>query len=47
MKVDDMLRLLEAEIQRIKTRFCEYCQEWDCDMCPYEMEVQDGANRGF
>ena len=41
MSVDEQLSILRAEIEKLETKYCRNCQEWDCDMCPYEMEVQE------
>lgn len=41
MKVDELLRKLEGTIEGIKEKYCENCQEWDCDYCAYETEAEE------
>ena len=41
MKVVEMLDKLDIRIKDIKEKYCENCQEWVCDGCPYEMEESD------
>ena len=40
MKVDELLRKLEKTIEDIKEKYCENCQECDCDYCAYETEAE-------
>lgn len=38
MKVSDRLDDLERLIEELKEKYCENCQQFDCDMCPHQIE---------
>lgn len=42
MTVAEELAMLKNVITEIESRYCENCQEWDCDYCRAEM---DGTER--
>lgn len=33
ISVNDKIKELKTEIEKLKERYCENCQEWDCDIC--------------
>lgn len=33
MTADELIRKLENEIYELREKYCEGCQEWDCDNC--------------
>lgn len=37
MTVAEELAMLKNVITEIKSRYCENCQEWDCDYCRAEL----------
>ena len=38
MNVAEELALLKNLITAIESRYCENCQEWDCDYCRAEID---------
>ena len=36
-KIDELTDIIDA----LKEKYCESCQQYDCDMCPYLMEGED------
>lgn len=38
MSVDEKLALLETAIARLKEKYCDNCQEYDCDYCRFEVD---------
>lgn len=38
MTVAEELAMLKSVITEIKSRYCENCQEWDCDYCRAETD---------
>lgn len=37
-KIDELTDIIDA----LKEKYCENCQSYDCDMCPYLMEEDNG-----
>lgn len=33
MKVVEKIEMLEAQIERLKEKYCDECQEWFCENC--------------
>ena len=38
MIVAEELAMLKNAIAKIESRYCENCQEWDCDYCRFEID---------
>lgn len=38
MTVDEELAVLKNAITEIMSRYCENCQEWECDYCQTETD---------
>ena len=38
MTVSEELAMLKNVITEIESRYCENCQEWDCDYCRAEAD---------
>ncbi len=38
MTVCEELAILKNMITEIESRYCEICQEWDCDYCRAKMD---------
>ena len=38
MSVDEKLAFLETAIAELKVKYCENCQEYDCDYCLVEVD---------
>lgn len=43
MSVDEKIALLETAITKLKVKYCDNCQEYDCDYC--HAEVDDAERR--
>ena len=41
MSVDEKLALLKTAIVRLKEKYCENCQEYDCDYCRFEVDEDE------
>ena len=41
MTVAEELVMLKTVIIDIKSRYCENCQEWDCDYCRVERRTDE------
>jgi len=41
MKADELIRKLENEIYAIREKYCDNCQEWDCDYCWAEVDEEE------
>lgn len=41
MKVADLIKTLDKQKQNIVEKYCENCQQWDCDECPYEKDGEE------
>lgn len=41
MSVDEKLALLETVIERLKAKYCDNCQEYDCDCCHAEVDESE------
>jgi len=33
MKVIERIKMLEAQIEQLKEKYCDECQEWSCESC--------------
>ena len=42
MTVDEKIRELTGIIKTLKEKYGENCQQYDCDMCPYLTEEDNG-----
>jgi len=38
MKAIEKIEKLEEEIEKLKEKYCDNCQEYDCDFCFAEIE---------
>lgn len=38
MKAVDRIAELQSEINNLTEKYCENCQEFECDFCPFEVE---------
>lgn len=38
MLVTEKLKLLKDSVEELESKYCENCQEWDCDYCRFELE---------
>ena len=38
MSVDEKIALLETAVAKLKEKYCENCQEYDCDYCRFEVD---------
>lgn len=38
MTVNEELSLLKAAVAELESKYCENCQEWDCDFCRAEAD---------
>ena len=38
MTADELIRKLENEIYELREKYCESCQEWDCEYCWAEVD---------
>lgn len=47
MSVDEKLALLKTAIARLKEKYCDNCQEYDCDYCRFEVDevTEDETDR--
>ena len=44
MTIAEELKLLKQAQAELEEKYCENCQEWDCDFCKYEPEPWRGDN---
>lgn len=42
MTVSEKLKELKDIIDTLEEKYCENCQQYDCDICPYWMEEDNG-----
>ena len=38
MRVADLIAEMQSEVRELTEKYCENCQECDCDYCPFEVE---------
>lgn len=38
MRVVEIIQELEKKVSKLIEKYCENCQERDCDYCPFELE---------
>lgn len=38
MTIYEELKLLKQAQEELEEKYCENCQEWDCDFCMYRSE---------
>ena len=41
MKVIEKIRVLRSIITNLHEKYCENCKEWDCDYCPFAIEMSE------
>lgn len=41
MTVNEKLALLKTAIARLKAKYCDNCQEYDCDYCRAEVDDEE------
>ena len=43
MRVVDLIEETQSSIRELTEKYCENCQEFDCDYCPFDAErSEDG-----
>lgn len=38
MRVDEAIQELQSKVIKLIEKYCENCQEYDCDYCPFKVE---------
>lgn len=41
MRVVEAIQELQNKVIKLTERYCENCQEGDCDYCPFELERRE------